>query len=173
MSREDGDSFTAQKYHQSNGADLYRRTLYTFWKRTSPPPSLAALDAPDRQTCVVRRTRTNTPLQALVLMNDPTYVEAARKLAARMMSTATGDRERLVLAYRLTLARAPKPAETEVMLQLYRDQLAEYRQHPEAAAKLVRVGESGANAELNEAELAAWTVVANTILNMDEALTNG
>jgi hypothetical protein len=173
MSREDGDSFTAQKYRQSQGVDLYRRSMYTFWKRTSPPPSLAALDAPDRQTCVVRRPRTNTPLQALVLMNDPTYVEAARKLAARMMRTATGEESRLASGYRLALARAPKPAETEVMLGLYREQLAYYRQRAEAAAKLVRVGESSVNAKFDEAELAAWTVVATTILNLDETLTNG
>jgi hypothetical protein len=173
MSREDGDSFTAQKYHQSEGTELYRRSMYTFWKRTSPPPSLAALDAPDRQTCVVRRPRTNTPLQALVLMNDPTYVEAARKLAERMMRAAGDEEARLVLAYRLALARAPKAAEKEVMLGLYREQLAYYRTRAEAAAKLVRVGDSSIKSEVNEAELAAWTVVATTILNLDEALTNG
>ena len=81
-----GANWTAQSYTQSKGKDLYRRTMYTFWKRTCPPPSLATLDAPDRETCVVRRSRTNTPLQALVLMNDPTYVESARKFAERLMT---------------------------------------------------------------------------------------
>ena len=85
MSRQDGDNWSAQKYTQSHGADLYRRTMYTFWKRTCPPPTLATFDAPDRETCTVRRSRTNTPLQALVLLNDPTYVEAARKLAERIL----------------------------------------------------------------------------------------
>src|SRR6185312_16131030 len=84
-SRGDSDQWTAQKYVQSHGQDLYRRTMYTFWKRTSPPPTLVTFDAPDRETCTVRRPRTNTPLQALVLLNDPTYVEASRKLAERVM----------------------------------------------------------------------------------------
>src|SRR5205085_7760810 len=85
MSRSDGMNWTAQTYVQSHGKDLYRRTMYTFWKRTCPPAALATFDAPDRETCTVRRARTNTPLQALVLMNDPTYLEASRKLAERMM----------------------------------------------------------------------------------------
>jgi hypothetical protein len=84
-SRADGKNWTAQEYSQSHGRDLYRRTMYTFWKRTAPPPTLVAFDAPDRETCVVRRARTNTPLQALILMNDPTYVEASRKLAERIL----------------------------------------------------------------------------------------
>ena len=88
MSREDGDKFSAQKYVQSHGPDLYRRTMYTFWKRTCPPPTLATFDAPDRELCTVRRARTNTPLQALVLLNDPTYVEASRKLAERILALA-------------------------------------------------------------------------------------
>ena len=85
MARADGKNWTAQEYTQSHGADLYRRTMYTFWKRTSPPPQLVTFDAPDREVCTVRRARTNTPLQALVLMNDPTYVEASRKFAERIV----------------------------------------------------------------------------------------
>ena len=92
MSRQDGKNWTAQTYVQSHGKDLYRRTMYTFWKRTSPPPTLMTFDAPDREICTVRRPRTNTPLQALVLMNDPTYLEASRKLAERMMLEARGRR---------------------------------------------------------------------------------
>src|SRR6202000_14913 len=102
---EDGNNWTAQTYTQSHGRDLYRRTIYTFWKRTSPPPTLATFDAPDRETCTVRRARTNTPLQALVLMNDPTYVEASRKLAERMMlEGGKTAEERIALAYRLVLS---------------------------------------------------------------------
>ena len=102
-----GDKWTAQKYTQSHGVDLYKRTMYTFWKRTSPPPTLATFDAPDREICTVRRSRTNTPLQALVLMNDPTFVEASRKLAERLMREAKTTDERITLAFRLTTARSP------------------------------------------------------------------
>jgi hypothetical protein len=173
MAREDNDNFTAQKYKQSKGADLYRRSMYTFWKRTSAPSTLATLDAPDRQTCVVRRQRTNTPLQALLLMNDPTFVEAARKLAERMMTEAKDDKERVTLAYRLAMARPPKSAEIDVLLKLYREELAAYKQDRGAGGKLLRAGESEANATLDAAELAAWTIVANAILNLDETITKG
>ncbi|HYV29331.1 MAG TPA: DUF1553 domain-containing protein, partial [Candidatus Eisenbacteria bacterium] len=173
MSREDGDNFTAQKYQQDHGIDLYRRSMYTFWKRTSPHPTLATLDVPDRQMCVVRRPRTNTPLQALLLMNDTTYVEAARKLAERMMTEAKDDKQRIAFAYRLTMARTPKSAETEVLLKLYRNQLASYRRDSKTATKLLRVGESAINSKLDPAELAAWTMVANAILNLDETITKG
>jgi hypothetical protein len=173
MAREDNDNFTAQKYKQSKGADLYRRSMYTFWKRTSPPSTLGTLDAPDRQTCVVRRQRTNTPLQALLLMNDPTFVEAARKLAERMMTEAKEDKQRVSLAYRLAMARAPKPGEVDVLLKLYREQLAMYRQDKESGSKLLRTGESASDTSLDPAELAAWTIVANAILNLDETITKG
>lgn len=173
MAREDNDSFTAQKYRQSKGADLYRRSMYTFWKRTSPPSTLGTLDAPDRQTCVVRRQRTNTPLQALLLMNDPTFVEASRKLAERIMTEARDEKQRIKLAFRLAMARAPKSAEADELLKLYRTQLASYQQNPAEASHLLQVGESPANASLNQAELAAWTIVATTILNLDETITKG
>ncbi len=108
--RADGKNWTAQTYTQSHGADLYRRTMYTFWKRTSPPPTLVTFDAPDRETCTVRRSTTNTPLQALVLLNDPTYVEASRKLAERIMTEApTTTDERIAFAFRLATARRPRP----------------------------------------------------------------
>src|SRR5262249_58821216 len=103
--RADGANWTAQTYTQSHGPDLYRRTMYTFWKRTCPPPTLATFDAPDRETCTVRRARTNTPLQALILLNDPTYIEASRKLAHRLLREAKTTDERLTLAFRLCTAR--------------------------------------------------------------------
>ena len=171
MAREDNDNFTAQKYRQSKGTDLYRRSMYTFWKRTSPPSTLGTLDAPDRQTCVVRRQRTNTPLQALLLMNDPTFVESSRKLAERIMTEAHDDKSRVILAYRLAMARSPKAAEIEVLMKLYREQLADYRKDPAAAARLLGVGESELRAGLDPAQLAAWTLVTNTILNLDETIT--
>src|SRR5262249_22712444 len=119
MSRSDGANWTAQVYVQDHGIDLYRRTMYTFWKRTSPPPTLATFDAPDRETCTVRRARTNTPLQALVLMNDPTYIEASRKLAERMMTEAASTAERIILAFRLATARAPSENEMSVLEKIF------------------------------------------------------
>src|SRR5205823_5179604 len=147
------------------------RTMYTFWKRTSPPPSLATFDAPDRETCTVRRARTNTPLQALVLMNDPTYVEAARKLAERMMTEAgTSPDDRISFAFRLATARPPTDAERQVLRSVFEDDLTNFRHDPRAARKLLSVGESPRNEKLDTAELAAWTTVASVILNLDEVL---
>jgi hypothetical protein len=172
-SRLDGKNWTAQTYVQSHGKDLYRRTMYTFWKRTSPPPTLTTFDAPDRETCTVRRPRTNTPLQALVLMNDPTYVEASRKLAERLMTEAVTSDERLALAFRLTTARRPTTTETAVLRSIYQEQLAVYRKDSQAALKLLNVGESRRKEALDVAELAAWTTVASVILNLDETVTRG
>jgi len=174
MSRADGDKWTAQKYTQSHGVDLYRRTMYTFWKRTCPPPTLATLDAPDRETCTVRRSRTNTPLQALILMNDPTYVEAARKFAERIVREGGSTRdERLTFAFRSVLARSPSAAELAVLRGVYETQLARFRGTPEAAASVLGVGDSPADAHLDPSEVAAWAMVASAILNTDEALTKG
>jgi hypothetical protein len=171
--RQDGKSFTAQEYVQSHGPDLYRRTMYTFVKRTAPPPTLVTFDAPDRETCTVRRPRTNTPLQALVLMNDPTYIEAARKLAERLMTEAATPDERITLAFRLATARQPTAAELAVLRRVFDQQLAVYRNEPQHAAKLLGVGESPRNEQLDAAELAAWTMLANVILNLDETVTKG
>jgi hypothetical protein len=172
--REDGKNWTAQSYTQSHGPDLYRRTMYTFWKRTSPPPTLVTFDAPDRETCTVRRSTTNTPLQALILLNDPTYIEASRKLAERLLteSPATTE-ERIAFAFRLATARHPAAAEIAVLRRVFDEQLAIYRANTEAAAKLLAVGESPRNERLDIAELAAWTTVASMILNLDETVTKG
>jgi hypothetical protein len=173
MSREDGANWSAQKYVQSHGHDLYRRTMYTFWKRTSPPPTLATFDAPDRETCTVRRARTNTPLQALVLLNDPTYVEASRKLAERMMTVAATVDGRIGFAFRLATARPPTAAELTILRRVFEEQHALYRRQPDAAAKLLDVGESMRDQHLDRAELAAWSAVASVILNLDETVTRG
>lgn len=174
MSREDGDRFTAQKYEQSHGEDLYRRTMYTFWKRTCPPPTLATFDAPDRETCTVRRARTNTPLQALVLLNDPTYVEASRKLAERVLAEP-GDstQARIALAFRLVLARQPREQETAILKEILAGQLEEYGRDRESAEKLLSIGEAPWDRRFDAAELAAWAAVAGAILNLDEAVTRG
>jgi hypothetical protein len=170
-SRLDGKNWTAQTYVQDHGHDLYRRTMYTFWKRTSPPPSLITFDAPDRETCTVRRPRTNTPLQALVLMNDPTHVEASRKLAERVIQEANSVDERLALAFRLATGRRPTSQEQAVLGKVFDAQLAQYRKDSQTALKLLAVGESKRSLNLNVAEAAAWTTIASVILNLDETLT--
>lgn len=173
-SREDGKNWTAQEYVQSHGADLYRRTMYTFWKRSAPPPSLVTFDAPDRETCVVRRARTNTPLQALVLLNDPTYVEASRKLAERMLREAgNSPEERIALAFRLALSRKPSQRETASLLKTVERVTASYRANPAAVEELLKVGETPRDSKLDGTELAAWTIAASVILNLDETLTKG
>ncbi|HEY5313141.1 MAG TPA: DUF1553 domain-containing protein, partial [Pirellulales bacterium] len=138
-----GGTYSAQKYTPSHGRDLYRRTMYTFWKRTVPPPSLATFDAPDRETCTVRRLRTNTPLQALVLMNDPTYVEASRKLAERIIREGgSSPVDRVAYGFRLTTARRPTSEEAAVLIKIFEHQLIKFRRTPALAEKLLGVGES-------------------------------
>jgi len=167
-----GDNHTAQHYKPSHGEDLYRRSLYTVWKRTVPPAQLSTFDAPDREKCTVRRPRTNTPLQALVLLNDPTYVEAARVLAERLIHEAGKDpATRIRLGYRLALAREPMPAESDVLLTIAAQQAGEFQAHPQDAGELLTVGERPYDNKLDPAELAAWTMVASTILNLDETIT--
>jgi hypothetical protein len=174
MSREDGDRFTAQKYLQSHGQDLYRRTMYTFWKRTSPPPTLTTFDAPDRETCTVRRPRTNTPLQALVLLNDPTYLEASRRLAERLLtepaSGSTTD-ARITRAFQLLTARAPTAEELQILQRAYNTNFARFQKDPKAAESLLKQGESPLNEKLDKPELAAWTMLSSILLNLDEVVT--
>jgi hypothetical protein len=170
-SRSDSKNWSAQFFVQSHGKDLYRRTMYTFWKRTSPPPQLVTFDAPDREVCTVRRSRTNTPLQALVLMNDPTYVEASRKLAERMMRHAKAPEDRLAFAFRLATARQPSAKEIGILTQTLARQLDRYRQDEKAARKLLAVGESPIDESLPAVELAAYAMVASAILNLDETVT--
>jgi hypothetical protein len=167
-----GEGYTAQRYTPSHGNDLYRRSMYTFWKRTVPPPSLTTFDAPDREKCTARRLPTNTPLQALVLMNDPTYVEAARALAERALTQAGPDPARRInYAFRLATARNPTPAELNALRELAREELARYHHDQVAALKLLQVGESPLDKKLRTTELAAWTSVASAILNLDETIT--
>lgn len=167
-----GDGFSEQSYVQSHGRDLYRRSLYTFWKRTVPPAQLATFDAPDREKCVARRAVTNTPLQALVLLNDPTYVEAARALAARTLREGGKDaNSRIVYAFRWATARQPSVVEAKILRQLLTQQIARYRRDQKAARELLAVGETKADDQLPPAELAAWTMVASALLNLDETIT--
>jgi hypothetical protein len=146
--------------------------MYTFWKRSVPPPALAALDAPDREVCTVTRFPSNTPLQALVLMNDPTFVEAARALAQRVMhETANDPADRIAIIYRFVLGRPPMREEAELLVQTYAEQLTQYRQNPDDARALLSVGESPRDASLDACEHAAWTTIASIVLNIDEAIT--
>ena len=163
--------FTAQVYVRSNGSDLYRRSLYTFWKRTVPPPSLAVFDAPNRETCVIQRARTSSPLQGLVLMNDPTYVEAARCLADRLLAEAEEDDSvRLALAMRVILIREITAAEEAVLAGVLKQQRELFGEDPQAARALTEVGESACRPGTDRVELAAWTTVVATILLTDEAI---
>lgn len=167
-----GDVYSAQAYTPSHGKDLYRRSMYTFWKRTASPPSLVTFDAPDREKCIARRARTNTPLQALVLLNDPTFVEAARALAQRMLEEAGhSPGERINYGFRLATARRPDSKERQVLRDLAERQLAHYRRSSEDAQGLLGVGESKYDSRLDAGELAAWTTVAGVILNLDEVIT--
>jgi hypothetical protein len=171
--RSDSGNWTAQFFVQDHGADLYRRSMYTFWKRTSPPPQMSTLDAPDREVCTVRRPRTNTPLQALVLMNDPTYIEASRKFAERLLLAARTEDERLVLAFRTATGRAANDRELAALRKVYHEQLARYRKNVASAVELLKVGEAPYDNRFNLSELAAWTMVASTLLNLDETMTKG
>ncbi|MFT5324398.1 MAG: mono/diheme cytochrome c family protein [Planctomycetaceae bacterium] len=159
---------------QDKGENLFRRSMYTFWKRTVPPPSMATFDAPDRETCAVRRARTNTPLQALVLMNDVQYVEAARKFAERVISEGGGSvEERVTFAFRSVVARQPNATELQSLTTLLTEYLSEFRKSPDAATKLLSAGESPRNEQLDANELAAWTMVTHLLLNLSESVTKG
>ncbi len=160
-----------ENYGQDKGEKLYRRSLYTFWKRTIPPPAMMTFDAAGRETCVVRQGRTNTPLQALNLMNDVTYVEAARNLAQRVMLERKTVAERLSLAFRLATARQVRPTELKILQNGLEQHLATYQKDRQAALKLVSAGESPRNMRLDSAELAAYTAMAGLILNLDEVVT--
>ncbi|MBL8215231.1 MAG: DUF1553 domain-containing protein [Bryobacterales bacterium] len=159
-------------YAQEKGEGLWRRSLYTFWKRTVMPPSMQVMDASAREACTVRETRTNTPLQALNLMNDTTYVEAARVLAERMLREGgTTPQQQVTHGWRIATGRAPKDAEREILLRNLQSQQAYFRQRPREAAEFLGVGAKSAHPGLEKESLAAYTMVASLILNLDEVIT--
>ena len=167
-----GANLTAQIYKPDTGAKLYRRSLYTFWKRTAPPPAMLLFNAPDRERCVVQRVQTSTPLQALVLMNDPTFIEASRKLAERIMNEIdAGPSERIVRAFRLATGRRPSQQEVQWLLKLYKRQHQRFVDNPSLSKQLLEVGASQPQSDLNPEQLAALTIVANVILNLDETIS--
>jgi hypothetical protein len=156
----------------SQGEDKYRRGLYTLWRRTVPYPSMAAFDAPSREICTVRRVRTNTPLQAFVTLNDPVYVEASQGLARRMAREGGATtRERVTYGLALVLARAPQPEQIEELTALYESEREAFNQDAAAAKELATNPLGPLNAEETPEDLAALTVVANILLNLDGVLT--
>ena len=167
-----GAAYPGTVWTPSTGEDLHRRSLYTFWKRTVPHPAMIAFDAPDREFCTVRRSRTNTPLQALVLWNEPGLVEAARHLGARMLREGgDDDTARVAFAFRLATARAPRPEETRVLAAALARLRVDYSTTPADAAALLRVGATAVDAALPPADLAAAASVASMILSLDETIT--
>ncbi len=165
-------NFPKREYVKDAGDEIYRRGLYTYWQRTFIHPSLLAFDAPSREECTVERPRSNTPLQALVLLNDPIYVEASRVLAERMVHEGgTDPAARIAFAYRRALARPPEAAELKLLADLFERHLREYQGDPAAAAALLKTGDRPPAKDIGAAELAAWTSVARVILNLHETIT--
>ncbi|HEX3147250.1 MAG TPA: DUF1553 domain-containing protein, partial [Gemmataceae bacterium] len=156
-------------YPASGGRDLYRRSEYTFWRRTIGPANM--FDASSRQVCKVRSSVTNTPLHALTTLNDPTWTEAARELAGKAMRSSTDASARLSLIYRRVLTRSPTDAETKVVRRMLDEQVSAYRADNAAAKKLLTVGATQPDATLDPTEHAAWTSLCLAIFNLDEALT--
>jgi len=157
---------------QDEGAKLYRRSLYTFWKRTSPPPSMSTFDAPTREACTVRRPRTNTPLQALVLMNDVQFVEAARHFAKRLLRHEADDAdERLIYGFRLVTSRRPNIEELDILRKTLDGHLEKFAAAPEDAQQLLTMGDSPRDESLDASQHAAWTMIASLLLNLDETIT--
>jgi hypothetical protein len=159
------------RFQQDHGEKLYRRSMYTYWKRSVPPPNLQAFDAPSREACVLMRSRTNTPMAALVLMNDPTFVEASRKLAERAMTLRDAPSARLTFLFRLTTGRRPMKNELARLHTTWTDLLTDFRQDQEGAKNLMHIGESDYDETLDLAELAAYSAIANALLGLDETIT--
>ncbi|MEO1844490.1 MAG: PSD1 and planctomycete cytochrome C domain-containing protein [Akkermansiaceae bacterium] len=165
----------SRKYpHSKDPSNLYRRSMYTYWKRTVPPPSMATFDAPEREFCMVRRSRTNTPLQAFVLLHDPQFVEAARFLAERMLlEGGVSPEARLRFGFRTVTSRFPEAAELAVLKRALGKRMAHYKAEGEAAKSLLSVGALPGNKQLNAAEHAAYTAIARMLLNLSETITKG
>jgi hypothetical protein len=160
------------KFTRDNGEKLYRRSMYTFWKRTAPPPSMQIFDAPSREFCAVRRSRTNTPMQALVLMNDEQFVEAARQFGRRMLTTGgESDRDKLVFGFRSVTSRFPTTKELNILVAVLEDHRQRYQEDQEAAQQLIHIGASAVDEILDAQELASWTMIGNLLLNLNETIT--
>ncbi len=164
-------SISNNKYQQDKGRQLYRRSVYTFWRRTIPPPNMVNFNSAEREVCVVRKDRTNTPLQALTLMNNVTFVEASRFLAERMMRHSRDDETAIEFGFRQLVARRPTDAEVTLLQGAYASFLERYRGRESAALKLLSVGEKPRNETLDPIRHAAMTMAASLMMNLDEAIT--
>jgi hypothetical protein len=165
-------NFPRREYQHDHGDDQYRRGVYTYWCRTFLHPSVLAFDAPTREECTAQRPRSNTPLQALVLLNDPTYVEAARALAQRILrSPAESPDDRIRWAFLQVLTREANESELTHLRQVYVGQLQQFRQDPQRAEQLVLLGQSRVGEDFDRVELAAWTAVTRVLLNLHETIT--
>jgi hypothetical protein len=165
-------NFPMREWENDAGEKQYRRGLYTHWQRQYLHPSLLAFDAPTREECAADRPRSNTPLQALVLLNDPTFVEAARVFAARIVAEGgRGDGERLDWAFRRALSRPPRPEEARLITEMVAKHREEYRRDPAAAGGLLTVGLQPVPEDADAIELAAWTSAARALLNLHESIT--
>ena len=162
---------TTRFYRPDSGENLYRRSLYTIWKRTAAPPAMELLNAPSREVACVRRDRTNTPLQALVTMNEPLFVEASRQLAARVLREASRFDARLDAVSLRLLGRTFSREERAVLQRTLDDALVVYKREPVLAQQLLGVGQSPVDSKIPAPELAAWTLVASQVMNLDESLT--
>ncbi len=166
------EQMSNMKYKQSSGEDLYRRSLYTIWKRTIPPPTMALMDAADRESCSVNARRTNTPLQALTLLNEKIFFESARNLGQRLLlEGGESNREQVEFGFRTLLGRAPRPPELTLLENAYRGYRDTFEQDRAGAEQLIQFGESKAIATLDPRDLAAAATLANVLLNLDEAIT--
>jgi len=163
--------YSGDKWVTSSGPDRYRRGIYTFWRRSAPYPSFVNFDAPSREQCTIRRVRTNTPLQALSVLNDPQFVESAKGLARRMIVESSGDvAARVAFGFEVCTSRKPKADELAPLVNLYEQELRRYREDAPAAEKMA----AGIQADgADPAQAAAWAVVANVLMNLDESLTKG
>ena len=160
------------RYKNSTGDDLYRKSMYTFWKRALPHPSMTAFDAPERDICIVKRAQTNTPLQALTLLHDPTYIEAARVLAARSLKKSKNDvKAAVVEAFRRVLTRKPAAEEINILVDVYKQKLAVLKKRPELITSQLSVGEFKNDNSLDQMKLAAFTTVCHTLFNLSETIT--
>lgn len=160
-----------RNYKHDKGDSLYRKTMYTIWKRTAAPPTMLLFDAPNREACSIKRSRTNTPLQALALLNEITYIEAAKKLAEKMiLEGGSNDESKLAFGFRMVTGRSPDPSELNILSKGYLKDYSFFKSEPDNAKSLISLGETLNNSKLDITELAAFTLTANVLFNLDEVV---